>query len=210
MIGKFLLEAAGEQVLMNSLGKIWGLLKGLLFDNVKEVSKEKLKEIINSKGWEDEHFFFLDLSEANIDDGKRKMIMGGIELAERHDAANDTNSARHFRIIVTIRDKVEGLTPRPGITIIERLAETCADESEVFAAIQVAGAMHDPAFSMDTLKKIAKTTMATRPTLKVGKVIMAPVNKLDRMVSKNLKDAQVEYEKRLWWKKIPFLGGLFK
>jgi|GEM_PF-6724873 len=156
--GKLVGEALTEGLVFKLLLGAWDLARDMLTDEVKSTVKEKLKKVIDTKGWEDEHYFALDLAQADIDNDSRDVINKGVMLAEQHDKDNGTKSARHFRIIVTLRDKDEGVDPlnRPGMKILKHIADSCADENAVFVTIQVIGAMHDSNFSMESMMHLVK------------------------------------------------------
>ena len=157
-IGAILGEAFADGVIFSIITKIWKILEGIFTKEIGEKAKEKIGKMIDSRSWEDEHFFVLDLAEANLNACQRRAINEGILRAEAYDRANGTRSARNFRIIVTINDMEEGVDPlnRPGKKILEHIAASCNDGREVFLAIQVVGAMHDPKFSFEKIVHIAK------------------------------------------------------
>lgn len=157
-IGKLVGEALAEGLVFKLLLGAWGIAKDMFKDEVKTATIEKIKKAIDSKGWEDEHYFALDLAEASITPEQRQIINEGVMYAEKYDKTHNTKSARHFRIIVTFGDIAEGVdvSNRPGKKILEQLAVSCKTKLEVFAAIQVMGAMHDQNFSMENMIHLAK------------------------------------------------------
>lgn len=243
--GRFAAEALSEVAFFKLLSGAWGWVRGMLGDEVKAKAGEEIKKrIIDPKSWDDEHYFALDLAEADAPKEKKKLIELAMKRAQDVDAANGTNYASNFRIIVVCHDnepttkgtpavpevpakpavKATATTPgspyvpgvkakdavpgtkRQGIIILEDLAKNCNDVDEVYARIVAAGLMQDGHSNIEKFFDVCKKVIWPFVNKK-----MAEVSAAASSVSNSLKEAadkgDAEFEKRLWWKKIPIIGG---
>lgn len=208
----FAFEAFKEQIFVNVVKRAWDFARSLVTDQVMGATKEKVKEIIDHRGWDDESYFAQDLAESGLDPGKKKIILDGIRLAEKCDRKRGTRTARNFRILVTIHDydeRKQRVNDPPGVKIIKEIGEQCENAREVFLYIEALGAMHDPNISFEKFVHVFKTSLL--PFLIQQK---ENIKQIKEDVSQTIADyadaIEEEYEKKCWWKKIPKIGGLFK
>lgn len=200
---------AGGGALVIVLQKAWEIGKGIIISSIGEgaesVGKKIVKKVVDAKGWEDEHYFALDLAEVNFgNDNKKKkdIIEKGMLIAEEYDRQNGTKSARNFRLIVSLKDKVDTPSlPRPGVNILKYVGDKCENEKEVFLLIQAVGAMHDPTFTLEKFIHVGRTVIL--PFLQTKGINF--VNSIDRNLSKA--EAAVQkcnegFKKRSFLKKL--------
>lgn len=110
MIGKIIAEGLGDVAFVAAFSKAWSWANQLyaMFNKHESSNAEKEDElkklVLDSKSWDDEGFFALDLAESGLDDNKKKMIQDAMIRAKNADDANGTTFMRNFRMIVTFRD----------------------------------------------------------------------------------------------------------
>lgn len=150
-----------------------------------------------SKSLKNDHYFWLDLAEANLGSDKKNMIQKAILLAVKEDEKNGTKIARNIIAIVTFNDDNPNCTVRPGITILEGVGNSSQNEDEVLTFFKACGAMKDTSEPLEKLMHIGKTKVL--PYLeKEAKGVEGALNRL----SDSLQKRHEEYEKRPWWKRF--------
>lgn len=198
MLGQFLFNAFSEDIVVRLARRIWEIAKGTITSGMGEAVKKKVGDTINSRGWEDESYFALDLAEADLTDDQKKNIQEGMRLAERYDKTRGTHSARNFRIVVTLNDKKSDdlkTSKRPGVLILEDLGARCATAKEIFLAIQAVGVMHDPKITFEYFLDTCERELLPFLRMKAGEIHAAAKTHVDVF------DAYSRKEKP-FWKKI--------
>ena len=205
-IGKYITGIFGSGVIAVILEKIWEMAEKHVVSGVTNQMGQKIVDkIIKPKGREDEYFFGLDILEANLTSGQKKIVQDGILLAEEYDLRSGTSSAQDFRIIVTVNDKnVPNGTARPGIKILEEVGKNCATKEEVFLFIQATGAMHGSAATLDKFIHFVETEALPFLQSKgkeITKSIADSIKGAANSVEIKLQERTDEHRNRSLWKK---------
>ncbi len=105
-LGRFAGEALSEVAFFSVIKKAWDWAMRMVTDDVRTTVGNEIKDrIVGTRLWKDEHFFALDLAEANITIEQKRLIEEAMEIARLEDCANGTVYARNFRLIIVARDQ---------------------------------------------------------------------------------------------------------
>jgi len=219
-IGRFLAEAVSEGFVFNWLQRLWRVMS--LGDMAKETAGAYIKEKLDPKTLDDENLYSFIVAQATFKSpDQKKLFLQTVKRMEAEDAANTTSYIKNFRLIIAIdkigdgtettKDKDGKVTTkrnpgykRPGVVILESMAEMCNTEEEFRFAILSTGAMQKaPKGTLDeffdsTMEWFAQNVI---PAAKKGRASMSAT--IDRMQAAATQ-REDEFKNRPWWKKIFF------